>query len=158
MWFPLTSVPRPSWPSGTLKSFSWHHPQSPQTPRATSPLYQPLRGAVIVYLLFTEEKPHYFLLINNWHVWVGRGTKSHSLSVFCPSGCMCVCLRLWGSLFVCVSEHTTHWALLTTVSPVEALWVTLVNKENLFRRHCTFTATCPELTVLLGESGVKCLS
>lgn len=36
------------------------------------------RGTVIVYLLFTEEKPLYFLLINNWHVWVGWGTKSHS--------------------------------------------------------------------------------
>lgn len=36
------------------------------------------RGIVIVYLLFTEEKPLYFLLINNWHVWVGWGTKSHS--------------------------------------------------------------------------------
>lgn len=57
------------------------------------------RGAVIVYLLFTEEKPHYFLLINNWHVWVGWGTKSHSLSVFFPSGCVFMCVAAGQTVF-----------------------------------------------------------
>lgn len=79
------------------------------------------KGAVIVYLLFTEEKPHYFLLINNWHVWVGWGTKSHSLSVFFPSGCVFVCEAAGQTLCLCcVSEQTTDCALLTAVSPA---WV-----------------------------------
>ncbi len=90
--------------------------------------YQSLRsinyrtGAVIVYLLFTEEKLHYFLLINNLHVWVGWGTKSHSLSVFFPPGCvfMCEAAGQTGCL-CCVSEQTTDCALLTADSPVLSL-------------------------------------